>query len=65
MRLFYGKMDRRVTRDMVQMWSSYTAGACTLSCIEGHHLWPLHPTAKRAWLEDVAQALASVLMRND
>jgi surfactin synthase thioesterase subunit len=45
----------------LQEWATYTSSRCTLSGIDGNHLFPLQPAAKQQWLTQVAQALAQTL----
>ncbi|KAF8058893.1 zinc finger CCCH domain-containing protein 24 [Scenedesmus sp. PABB004] len=61
LRLFWGAADRRVTRAMVEAWGGCTHGPVTASEVAGHHLWPLQPAAKAAWLRELAAALAAAL----
>lgn len=61
LRLFWGAQDRRVGEAMVQGWRAYTTAACSASCIDGNHLWPLQPAAKQAWLAQVAAALEAAM----
>ena len=32
-------------------WKDFTNGQFATHKIEGHHLWPLQPAAKNAWLQ--------------
>lgn len=49
---FYGSLDDRVTRSLMQDWSCWTTAGFTLEEIEGgNHMWPLNnKKAKCKWL---------------
>lgn len=44
----------------LQGWRSFTTGRFECDAINGNHLWPLQPDAKRAWLSAIAQALEAL-----
>jgi hypothetical protein len=49
----------------LQAWAGYASKASDvhISSIPGNHLWPIsEPTAKAAWLKEVAEALQDALL---
>jgi hypothetical protein len=45
----------------VQGWQRFTSGRLEVVDIDGHHMWPMVPECKQAWLVDVAKQISSCL----
>ena len=57
---FWGTQDRRITESMVKGWKDFTNGQSATHKIEGHHLWPLQPASKKAWLQLIVDGISQV-----
>lgn len=58
---FWAKKDKKVTKDMVARWETFTTCQFTLHTIDAHHLFPISvPEAKKAWLEKVVERLQNL-----
>ena len=42
---------------MVRGWQDFTSASFDCQKMEGHHLWPLQPTSKMAWLQHIATGM--------
>lgn len=58
---FYGELDQRITKQLVEEWSSWTNAEFLIQEIpKANHLWPLNnPAAKEIWLQAIVQRLKS------
>lgn len=59
---FCATKDRKVTREMVAEWKSFTTATFVLHDIDAHHLFPISvPDAKRTWLHTIVKELDSCI----
>eukprot|EP00884_Botryococcus_braunii_P006353 jgi/Botrbrau1/15719/Bobra.4_1s0089.2 len=55
---FFGTRDRRISREMVEAWRSFTRAPFECLPCEGHHLWPADKVAKAVWLDAIVTRLS-------